>query len=108
MNNQDEWEEVKQKWKSTSKLRILELSKKSSWTGSAILSEYPILRNHLGYQLAQIDFMHRFPGKETLLFNRWPTFVEGIRSILDIEVTDADGKFLLSLLDGELTPGIWL
>ncbi|XP_065095776.1 uncharacterized protein LOC135717565 [Ochlerotatus camptorhynchus] len=101
VHNQDEWEEVKQKWKATSRLRSLELSKKSSWTSSSILAEYPTLRNHQGYQLVQIDFLHKFPAKETLLFDRWSAFVEGIRSILDIEVTDVDGKYLLSLLDSE-------
>lgn len=98
-HNQDEWEEVKQKWKATCKLRALELSKKPSWTCASILAEYPTLRNHQGYQLVQIDFQNKFPAKETLLFDRWPGFAEGIRSIFDTEVTDVDGKRLQALLD---------
>ncbi|XP_021695222.1 uncharacterized protein LOC110675148 [Aedes aegypti] len=101
LNNQDEWEEVKQKWKTTSKLRTLEVSRNPNWTCASILAEYPTLRNHQGYQLVQIDFLHKFPAKETLLFNRWPELVEGIRPIFNVEVTDVDGKHLLAMLDDE-------
>lgn len=106
-NNQDEWEALKQKWKATSALRSLELSKQKVWTCASVLAEYPTLRNYQGYQLVQIDFLQRFPSKEALLFNRWPEFAEGIRPILDSEVTDADGKRLLALLASEdITSGM--
>ncbi|XP_058817878.1 uncharacterized protein LOC131681184 [Topomyia yanbarensis] len=114
-HNQDEWDEVKHKWKNTSAQRIYELLKLKNRTASLLLSEYPVFRNHQGYQLIQIDFQLQFPDKEKLLFDRWSSFLKGIRHILQVEVSDTEGKALLELLkaddisvDGQSLITVWL
>nr|XP_029708294.1 uncharacterized protein LOC109409192 [Aedes albopictus] len=98
VHNQDEWEELKTKWKQTARLRIYELSKNTSKTAASILSEYSVFRNHQAYHLVQIDFQQRFPDKEKLLFDRWDQFLTGVLPILEAEVNDAEGKELLNHL----------
>lgn len=98
VHNQDEWEELKDKWKQTSRCRIYELLKNSSRTTSSILSEYSVFRNHQAYQLVQIDFHQRYPEKEKLLFDRWEQFNSGLCPILEVEISDAEGKTLLNQL----------
>ncbi|XP_055536838.1 uncharacterized protein LOC129725268 [Wyeomyia smithii] len=104
IHNQDEWEELKNKWKQTSRLRLFELAKNNiTISTSTILSEYSVLRNHQAYQLVQIDFQHRYPDKEKLLFDRWDQFVSGLCPILEIEVSDVEGKVLLNRLRNQET-----
>ncbi|XP_058814576.1 uncharacterized protein LOC131678463 [Topomyia yanbarensis] len=106
LHNIDEWEELKKRWKSTSAIRLWELLKLSIRTCETILAEYPTLNNSCGYQLVQIDFEHKHPNKVTLLFERWASFLEGIRPIFDLEISDADGRALLDSIDkGELSEG---
>ncbi|XP_053691660.1 uncharacterized protein LOC128740159 [Sabethes cyaneus] len=100
-HNQDEWEEVRKKWQQFSKIRFIELDKLENRTCASILKELPTLRNHQGYQLVQLDFQNRFPGKDTLLFDRWTKFVYAVRPILDAEVRDSEGRSLLALLDSD-------
>ncbi|XP_021695246.1 uncharacterized protein LOC110675167 [Aedes aegypti] len=108
VHNQDEWEELKNKWKQTSRLRAFELSKNNSKTTASILSDYSVFRNHQAYQLVQIDFQQRYPDKEKLLFDRWEQFVSGLLPILEIEVNDSEGKALINQLKTpETTCGIF-
>ncbi|XP_062709589.1 uncharacterized protein LOC109398652 isoform X3 [Aedes albopictus] len=114
-HNQDDWEEVKIKWKQTTKIRLIELFGEEKRNTASILSEYPVLRHHQAYQLIQIDFQQRFPEKEKLLFDRWETFVGKVLPVLEAEVTDTAGKALLSCLkdddisdDGRGLITIWL
>ena len=97
-HNQDKWEELKIRWKRSSPWRLLEVSKIPNRT-CAILAEYPTLRNHRGYQLIQIDFSQKFPGKDEVLFDRWVGFAAAIQQIFRLEVADAAGKTLLTSLD---------
>ncbi|XP_055525108.1 uncharacterized protein LOC129718374 isoform X2 [Wyeomyia smithii] len=101
VHNQDEWEEVRRKWKLYSVVRCLELAKLETKTCASVLNELPTLRNHQGYQLIQLDFQERYPGKDTLLFNRWSRFVDAIRPILYVEVTDSEVRSLLALLNSD-------
>ncbi|XP_065090540.1 uncharacterized protein LOC135711593 [Ochlerotatus camptorhynchus] len=101
IHNQDDWDEVKNKWKQTTKPRLLELLDNQKRNTASILAEYPVLRHHQAYQLVQIDFQQRFPEKEKLLFDRWESFVSEVFPILEVEVTDTVGKSLLSFLKAD-------
>ncbi|XP_062561385.1 uncharacterized protein LOC134225384 [Armigeres subalbatus] len=104
VHNQDEWEELKAKWKRSSPWRLLEVAKINGRTCSSILAEYPTLRNHRGYQLVQIDFAQKFSGKDDVLFERWIGFSKVVEQILQLEVADVNGRALLACLDaGEVT-----
>lgn len=106
VHNQDEWEELKIKWKRSSPWRLLEVGKLQDRTCASILREYPTLRNHRGYQLVQIDFAQKFPGKDEILFERWIDFANAIKPILQVEVSDVKGKSLLACLDAaDITEG---
>ncbi|XP_065093331.1 uncharacterized protein LOC135714001 [Ochlerotatus camptorhynchus] len=100
-HNQDEWEELKVKWKRSSPWRLIEITKTENRTCASILAEYPTLRNHRGYQLVQIDFQQKFSGKEEILFDRWIGFAAATQDILQVEVTDANGKALLACLNAD-------
>ncbi|XP_065090158.1 uncharacterized protein LOC135711281 [Ochlerotatus camptorhynchus] len=93
-HNQDDWDEVRSKWKQTTTQRIFELSQNETRNAASLLAEYPVLR----HQLIQIDFQQRFPEKEKLLFDRWELFVSEVYPIFELEITDTVGKSLLNLL----------
>lgn len=88
---------------------MFEISKKSSKTTASILSEYSVFRNHQAYQLVQIDFQQRYPEKEKLLFDRWDQFVSGLLPIFEVEVIDAQERYLLNQLRTEkITNGMFI
>lgn len=101
IHNQDDWDEVKQKWKQTTKPRLLEVFSNEQRNAASILAEYPVLRHHQAYQFIQIDFQQRFPEKEKLLFDRWESFMNEVVPIFEVEVTDAAGKNLLTCLKAD-------
>lgn len=98
-HNQDEWEDLRSKWKATSHIRHLELSKQQNPSCASIIELYPTLKNHLGYQLIQADFEHQFPEKATCLFDRWDSFCCGITKVFQLEISDQEGKALLKTLE---------
>lgn len=98
-HNQDEWEELRAKWKATSHIRRLEFSKQQNLSCTSIIELYPTLKNHLGYQLIQADFKHQFPEKAACLFDRWDTFCCGIVKVFQLEISDPEGKALLKTLE---------
>ncbi|KXJ76830.1 hypothetical protein RP20_CCG008856 [Aedes albopictus] len=101
IHNQDEWEDLRAKWKATSQIRLLELSRADNRTCESIVAEYPTLKHHHGYQLIQIDFEERFPEKTTSLFDHWDSFASGVRRIFELEILDAEGKGLLETIADE-------
>ncbi|XP_055547908.1 uncharacterized protein LOC129731707 isoform X2 [Wyeomyia smithii] len=62
-----------------------------------------ISKSKNGLSTIKIDFQHRYPDKEKLLFDRWDQFVSGLRPILEIEVSDVEGKVLLNRLRNQET-----
>lgn len=101
IHNQDEWEDLRAKWKATSQIRLLEFSRADNRTCESIVAEYPTLKHHHGYQLIQIDFEERFPEKTTSLFDHWDSFASGVRRIFELEILDAEGKGLLETIADE-------
>lgn len=105
-HHEDQWEELKSKWKSTSFVRLHQLAQHTDRTISSILSEYPVLRNPQGYILVQIDFSCKYSGKEELLFKNWPDFRNKIHSAFEADVADIDGRVLMSYLaQDDITEG---
>ncbi|XP_055536877.1 uncharacterized protein LOC129725284 [Wyeomyia smithii] len=103
-HHEDQWEELKAKWESTSFVRLHQISQIQNRRICSILAEYPALRNTRGYMLVQIDFRFKFPENDELLFKAWPEFRKKIFSAFKADVSDADGKKLMSfLLQDDLT-----
>ncbi|XP_058456686.1 uncharacterized protein LOC131434053 [Malaya genurostris] len=97
-HHQDEWEDLRVRWTASSSVRLYEISKIKLPSFEHILDEYPIMRNNDGYQLIKIDFNHRYPDKNNLLFERFVEFRTRIQPILYSDVGD-QGRSLLKLLE---------
>ncbi|KXJ72884.1 hypothetical protein RP20_CCG017068 [Aedes albopictus] len=78
IHNQDEWEDLRAKWKATSQIRLLEFSRADNRTCESIVAEYPTLKHHHGYH-----------------------FASGVRRIFELEILDAEGKGLLETIADE-------
>lgn len=92
-NNVAPFPEVVEKWKATTKYRtgnFIEVDE----TIQTYLQYFPSLRKPLGYQLFAIDFYELYPGKENLLFTKWPKLHP---IILEIGATKKD-RFLKEIL----------
>ncbi|XP_055591822.1 uncharacterized protein LOC129743727 isoform X1 [Uranotaenia lowii] len=100
-NHQDEWDEVQSRWRSTSEIRIHEITQSDERTFSKILTDYPILRGYYGYELVKIDFEHQYPEKVDLLFTRFDDFRQRLKPLLHKHIGN-QGKALLKLLDEDL------
>ncbi|XP_058840956.1 uncharacterized protein LOC131696434 [Topomyia yanbarensis] len=101
-HHQDEWEDLKIKWNTWSSVRLYEITKIENLTFEHILEEYPIIRNSEGFQLIKLDFKHRYPEKNNLLFERFVDFRKRIQPVFYSDVGD-QGRHLLKLLEQNLS-----
>lgn len=105
----DEWNLVQDKWASTSRLRLWEVSKIENLDCVKIVDLFPALCNSEGYQLVQLDFSTKFNSKQDLLFERWNNFRDRVCLIFEADITDSAGKVMLELMkDNEISEGMYL
>ncbi|CAH0380771.1 unnamed protein product [Bemisia tabaci] len=64
-------------WENCVEYRI-NLLKGDDQTPAKYMSNFICLKSNLGYRFLISDFKHLYPGKEDLLFNRWPDWRERI------------------------------
>ncbi|KAM7350821.1 uncharacterized protein ACRADG_009264 isoform 2-T2 [Cochliomyia hominivorax] len=92
-NDVSNWDDVKDKWERTFKLRQKQL--KSSEEIYRFLSEWPLYSNVKCVELINIDFELLHPNKSKLLFDKWKVFTEKILHYYSLHIKDKKSKEIL-------------
>lgn len=91
-NNDSPFPEVIEKWEVTTLYRIRNHSKVDI---NDYIKYFPGLQQPLGYTFLIKDFSFLYPGKEKLLFGKWPTVYPKILKICEVK----KDSFLKKLLE---------
>ncbi|XP_055586656.1 uncharacterized protein LOC129739252 isoform X2 [Uranotaenia lowii] len=106
-HNLSDWDELKSRWSCSSSVRLYEISRLIDRTFSIIFLEYPALRSSSGYQLVQLDFNFKYPGKGDLLFSGFKSFRLRAKPIFLAENGRKKGvKDKIKWLDEELSEDV--
>lgn len=81
-NNDSPFPEVTEKWELTTLYRLRNHTKEDI---NDYIKYFPGLQQPLGYTLLIKDFSILYPGKENLLFVKWPTVYPNILNICEVK-----------------------
>ncbi|XP_034242254.1 uncharacterized protein LOC117645857 [Thrips palmi] len=90
------WTEVEEKWVSTHQYRLNQL--KTEPYLDKYFASWPVLQSPSGCTLLEADFNSLWPGRNSVIFSKWPLFEEKLLKLAEKDVKDQTSKAILSLL----------
>ncbi|KAF4531566.1 hypothetical protein B566_EDAN013570 [Ephemera danica] len=93
-NNIEPFQTVSDKWKATTASRLANIGR----TIRSQFERFKALKQPNGYSLIDIDFSSLHPGKESVLFNLWPTIADKLIKLVTAAKEKSLSPLVLELL----------
>ncbi|XP_055915563.1 uncharacterized protein LOC129948541 [Eupeodes corollae] len=97
-HNCSPWDKVTQLWKETTLQRNLQFQSEEELSLTKLLQHWPRFNDANGFELIDIDFESLHPGKGSLMFTKYDSFISKIVLYFESEIKDKASKEMLKLL----------
>ncbi|XP_067617320.1 uncharacterized protein [Eurosta solidaginis] len=94
-HNMEPWSEVVKKWNATIEIRQQDIFNRKV----NIFTDWPLLKNSLGYTLIAIDFIAKYKDSANNLINEWPDFRRLIIPYMRDKIKDNASNNMLLMID---------
>ncbi|XP_067629384.1 uncharacterized protein [Eurosta solidaginis] len=94
-HNMEPWSEVVKKWNATIEIRQQDIFNRKV----NIFTDWPLLKNSLGYTLIEIDFIAKYKDSANNLINEWPDFRRLIIPYMRDKIKDNASNNMLLMID---------